>query len=299
MNRHVSLSIQWGVPIPPEYIKSIVAYIALAVPITVAIGNVALIAMEWLKQRHAIQSAQVQLSHQITTDYLNRALDPTVPLAFRHQLLRFLATPDKGGTRLSVWASNELKRVGGIVDETNRAVATAEAEIQQATSAADISSAERKLAEAIRMQKSLLAPATTPPLTAAALRAGLIEAKDLNGIYMSGADLSNAGILYRELRGADFTDANLKEARLQGCDLRAAKFMGANLARARFHKADLRGADLSGANARDADFSQAHLEGANMRAKGLESANVKATYDDSTLWPEKFDPISAGAVLTT
>lgn len=283
----------------PEYIKNIVAYIALAVPITVAVANIARIAMEWLKQRHAIQSAQVQLSHQITTHYLDRALDPTVPLAFRHQLLRFLATPDKGGARLSVWAANELKRVGGIVDETNRAVATAEAEIHQAKTAADISNAERKLAEAVRMQKSLLEPATTPPLTAAALRAGLIEAKDLNGISMNGADLSGASIVYRELRGADFTGANLTKVRLQGCDLRAATFEGGNLTSTVFFRADLRGANLSGANVRKADFSQARLEGANMRVTGLETADLKATFDDSTIWPENFDPINAGAVLIT
>jgi hypothetical protein len=286
-----------GVLVAPEYIKSIVAYIALAVPITVAVTNIARIAMEWLKQRHAIQSSQVQQSHQITTHYLDRTLDPTVPLAFRHQLLRFLATPDKGGTRLSVWAANELKRVGGIVDETNRAVATAEAEIHQAKTAADISNAERRLAEAVKKQKSLLEPATTPPVTAAALRAGLIEARNLNGISMSGADLSGASIPYRELRGADFTGANLTSVRLQGCDLRAAKFVGGNLTETVFHKADLRGADLSDANVRKADFSQARLEGANMRVRGLATADLKATFDDSTLWPDNFDPIKAGAVF--
>jgi hypothetical protein len=284
---------------PPEYIKNIVAYIALAVPITVAVTNIARIAMEWLKQRHAIQSARVQQSHQITTHYLDRTLDPTVPLAFRHQLLRFLSTPDKEGTRLSLWAENELKRVGGIVDETNRAVATAEAEIQQAKTPTDISSAERKLVEAVKKQKSLLEPATIPPVTAAALRAGLIETKDLNGIAMSGADLSGAQLVYREMREADFTGANLTRARLQGSDLRAAKFVRANLTDTSFHKADLRGADLSRAKVRNADFTQAHLEGANMRVVTLETADLKATYDDSTLWPDNFDPIKAGAVLVT
>ena len=282
---------------PTEYVTTIAAYIALAVPITVAITNLTRIAMEWLKQRHAIQSEQVQQSHQITTHYLDRTLDPNVPLAFRHQLLRFLATPDKGGTRLSVWAQNELARVGGIVDETNRAVASAEAEIHKAKTAADISNAERKLAEAVKKQRSLLQPAVTPPVTAAALRAGLIEAKDLNGVSMKGADLSGASIVYKELRGADFAEANLASTRLQGCDLRAATFVGCNLKEAILHKADLRGADLSSADVRKADFTQARLEGANMRAMGLETADLKATFDAATLWPEGFDPVKAGAVL--
>jgi uncharacterized protein YjbI with pentapeptide repeats len=283
--------------VPPEYIKSIVAYIALAVPITVAVANIARIAMEWLKQRHAIRSAQVQQSHQITAHYLDRTLDPSVPLAFRHQLLRFLATPDRGGSRLSDWAANELKRVGGIVDETNRAVATAEAEIQEAKTAADIANAERRLAGAVKKQRSLLEPAATPPVTAAALRAGLVEEKNLNGISMSDADLSGADIVYKELRGADFTRANLSSVRLQGCDLRAATFVGANLKETIFLAADLRGADMSDAVIRNTDFTQAWLEGANMHAKGLETANLKATFDASTRWPADFDPIKAGAVL--
>lgn len=281
----------------PDDIKSIAAYIALAVPITVALTNLTRIAMEWLKQRHAIQTAEVQQSHQITTHYLDRTLDPSVPLAFRHQLLRFLATPDKAGSRLSVWAANELLRVGGIVDETNRAVAAAETEIQQAQTAAEISNAERKLADAVTRQRSLLEPPIAPPISAAALRAGLIETKILNGLMMTNADLSDASIVYRQLRGADFTDSNLASARFQGCDLRAASFANANLTKTVFHAADLRGAKLSGALVANADFSQARLEGADMRVTGLESADLKATFDSFTLWPADFDPIKAGAVF--
>ena len=281
----------------PDDIKSIAAYIALAVPITVALTNLTRIAMEWLKQRHAIQTAEVQQSHQITTHYLDRTLDPSVPLAFRHQLLRFLATPDKAGSRLSVWAANELQRVGGIVEETNRAVAAAEMEINQAKTAAEISNAERKLADAVTKQRSLLAPPATPPISAAALRAGLIETKSLNGLSMTGADLSDAYIVYRELRGADFAGANLTAAQLQGCDLRAASFANANLTGTSFHAADLRGAALFGARIHEADFSQARLEGTDMRVSGLDSADLKATFDSSTLWPAGFDPIKAGAVF--
>jgi hypothetical protein len=36
-----------------------------------------------------------------------------------------------------------------------------------------------------------------------------------------------------------------------------------------------------------------------MRVTGLETADLKATFDDSTIWPENFDPINAGAVLIT
>ena len=31
--------------------------------------------------------------------------------------------------------------------------------------------------------------------------------------------------------------------------------------------------------------------------RGLETANLKATFDNRTLWPDKFDPVKAGAVF--
>lgn len=282
---------------PPETVQSIAAYIAVAVPATVAIANVARIVLEWLKQRHTIQSAQVQQSHQITTHYLDRALDPNVPLAIRHQLLRFLATPDKSGSRLSAWAESELRKVGGIVEDTNRAVAAAEAEIQSATSAAQIANAERKLVEAVRRQKSLLEAPVTPPVTAASLRAGLVEERQLNGLSMKGADLSGAQFQFKELRAADFTEAKLKGCFFVGCDLRAATLEGADLTKTTFHNVDLRGATLSGAQLTGTQFRQSRLEGADLCAQSLETANFGATFDESTRWPDGFDPVKAGAVF--
>ena len=282
----------------PEIVKSIAAYLALAVPATVAIANFAKIAMEWLQQRHKIGEAQVQLSHQITTHYLDRALDPAVPLAIRHQLLRFLATPDVKGNRLSIWAKTELDRVGWQVDETNRAVVAAEEGLRSAKTAVELERAERKLAEAVRKQRGLLEPPTTPPITAAAIRAGLIKEKKLNGLEMPAADLSNADFVYRELRGANLKNANLTEASLQGCDLRAADMSGATLIRTIFYSTDLRGADFTNARMTACDLREARLEGADLRGAEIVECRVLATFDDSTQWPFGFDPIAAGAVHT-
>lgn len=283
----------------PEIIKAIAAYLALAVPATVAIANVANIAMEWLKQRHKIGEAQVQLSHKITTHYLDRALDPAVPLAIRHQLLRFLAMPDIKGTRLSVWAKSELERVGGLVDETNRAVVAAEEDLRAARSAIELQSAERKLAEAVRKQRSLLEPPTTPPITAAAIRAGLVAEEKLNGLEMPSADLSNASLDYRELKGANFRNANLTETSLQGCDLRVADLSGATLIKTILYLADLRGSNFTNAKLTKCNLRQARLEGADLRGAQISDCSVLATYDDSTQWPEGFDPVAAGAVHTS
>lgn len=282
----------------PEIAQTIAAYVALAVPATVAIANFAKIAMEWLQQRHKIGEAQIQLSHQITTHYLDRALDPGVPLAIRHQLLRFLATPDVKGTRLSTWARTELERVGGLVDETNRAVAIAEEGLQAAKSAVELERAERKLAEAVRKQRSLLEPPTTPPITAASIRAGLVEEKKLNGLEMPGADLRNCSFVYRELRGANFKNTDFTGTSLQGCDLRAADVSGAIFDHTTLYLADLRGANLANAKLHSCDLRQARLEGADLRGAQIADCRVLATFDESTQWPEGFDAVAAGAVHT-
>ncbi len=280
----------------PETVQAIAGYLALAVPVTVAITNIAKALLEWLQQRHKIIESQIQLSHSITTHYLDKALDPTVPLAIRHQLLRFLSTPDKDGTRLSGWAKSELERVGGLVEETNRAVSEAEAALRTANSAAELERAERKLAEAVRKQNGLLQAPTTPPVTAAAIRAGLVTEKKLSGLQMPGEDLHKADFVYRELRGADFSGSNLVGSSLQGCDLRVATLAGANLTGARINLADLRGANLRNAITQSTSFHQARLEGADLTGTDLSSADLRATYDESTIWPQGFDPIQAGAV---
>lgn len=280
----------------PETVQTIAAYIALAVPGTVAISNVAKIILEWLKQKHTISSAQTDQTHQITSHYLDKALDPTVPLAIRHQLLRFLSTPDISGSRLQTWAEGELQRVGGIVDETNRAVAEAEAEIQNAKNATEILNAERKLSEAVRRQKSLLEPPAPPPVTVAALKAGIVKTKELNGLSMSGQDLSGMKLAYAQLRGSDFSGSILVNSNFQGCDLRASDFRNSNLEGSRFYEADLRGVNFSDTNLGKVNFEQARLEGTNFTNANLEGCDLRSTFDETTIWPENFDPYKAGAV---
>jgi uncharacterized protein YjbI with pentapeptide repeats len=280
----------------PEIAQIIVGYIAIAVPITVAIGNLARVVMTWLEQRHHINTTVIQQTHNITSHYLDRALDPQVPLVFRHQLLRFLATPDKGGARLQAWAQSELARVGNIVDETNRAVEDAERELYDATNISQVDAAERKLTEALKKKKSLMEPPAKPPLTAATLRAGLYPDKELNGLDMKGANLTDMNLSYRNLRGADFSGSDLSGARFQGSDLRAARFDDAKMINTVFYLADIRGASFSGALIENSDFSQAHLEGVDFRDASIKNPVLRATYDQTTIWPDDFDPDSMGAV---
>ena len=241
--------------------------------------------------------ARGQQEHQITTHYLDRTLDPKVPLAIRHQLLRFLATPDKAGSRLTGWAKAELERVGGVVDDVNRAVAKAEERLQAAANSTEVHEAERILAEAVRRQRSLLEPPVAAPASAAAARAGLIEAKALNGLVLSGEDLRGARFPYKELRGANFSDSDLTGATFQGSDLRAALFVGANLTSTRFFESDLRGVDFSGAVLRETQLLQARLEGADLSLAKIEAdSDFRATYDQTTKWPAGFNPDDVGGV---
>jgi hypothetical protein len=279
-----------------QVVQAIAGYIALAVPITVAVGNLARIAMEWLNQRHKIKSTVIEQAHNITTHYLDRALDPKVPLALRHQLLRFLAIPDRDGSRLENWAKAELERVGSIVDETNRAVEAAEKELHSATSVAQVVAAEQKLTEAMKRQRSLMEPPVAPPVTAESLRAGLITAEDLSGLEMPNKDLKGMRLFYKKLTGADFSESDLSNASLQGCDLRTTLFTNANLSNTELYETDLRGANFRGAMMAEARLQKARLEGADLREANLDGADLRATYDKSTQWPEQFDPDAAGAV---
>ncbi len=83
-------------------------------------------------------------------------------------------------------------------------------------------------------------------------------------VDMSGAQLANA-----DLSGSDFADGNLQGAVLTG----------ANLQNTLLTRAKLRGAQLVGA-----DFTGADLDGADVAA---------IRFDDTTRWPDGFDPASA------
>lgn len=280
-----------------ETAKVIAAYIAVAVPVTVAIANITKVALEWLNQRHTILTARIQQSHEITNHYLNRALDPIVPLAIRHQLLRFLATPDVKGNRLQLWAESELGRVGAVVDEANRAVTEAERELMSAKTAAQVAEAERKVTEAVRRQRSLLEPPTKPPITAASILAGLVTDKVLNGLALPNTNLTGAQLYLREMRNSDLSGCVLHAVYFPGTDFREALFVGADAANANFSDCDLRGADFRGARLLNATLRGAHLEGANLKDAILEKADLRATYDANTIWPDGFSPAEHGAVL--
>jgi uncharacterized protein YjbI with pentapeptide repeats len=114
---------------------------------------------------------------------------------------------------------------------------------------------------------------------------------DLTGADLSGADLSDA-----DLSGADLSDAVLSDAVLSGAVLSGAVLSDADLTGAYLLFADLTGAylfvaDLTGAALADADLTGAYLPGADLTGADLTDADLTdVRYDETTVWPENFDP---------
>lgn len=102
------------------------------------------------------------------------------------------------------------------------------------------------------------------------------------------ADLSGAVLDDARLQGAQLDNANLTDARLVRADLRAASLIEAQLTHGQFGGADLTGADLTRAELRSANLETAILENTTLD---------DARYDETTTWPEGFDPVVHGAIL--
>ena len=109
-----------------------------------------------------------------------------------------------------------------------------------------------------------------------------LSRRRLNWAYLPSADLRRVNFSRSFLNRADFSHANLGGVNFEGTSLMAANLQGADLA-----AASLCGAWLPGA----------HLQGADLRFAVLQGANLRfASYDETTLWPEGFDPQEAGAM---
>ena len=74
---------------------------------------------------------------------------------------------------------------------------------------------------------------------------------------------------------------------------------GADLRRADLFGADLEGVDLNGADLNEANLYEADLNGADLGGALLSRANlIGARANKNTVWPEGFDPKTAGVTFT-
>ena len=252
----------------------------------------------WVNARAKIKLQEQAQQHKIVTGYLDRALDPEVPLAIRQQLLRFLST--SAGPQIENWAKTELRLVDAVVEGMDHAIEEAEKARKWARNPQSLREAERRLADAVRQRLSAGGMKVRPPPSVAALKAGFYahSERSVIGIDMRGKDLEGASLAYANLQGSTFADARLRGASFQGADLRAADMSGADLGNARFNDADVRAAKFCNSDLRGADFHKAYLHGADFSGAQLEHADLRGTYDDATVWPASFDPALAGAVLS-
>jgi uncharacterized protein YjbI with pentapeptide repeats len=94
---------------------------------------------------------------------------------------------------------------------------------------------------------------------------------------LSGIDLRRAILTEVNLSKADLHEADLREANLSKTNLRRAILTEVNLSKADLHEADLREANLSGAHLSEANLSGADLSGANLSGANLRRARVTNT----------------------
>ncbi|NUW42749.1 pentapeptide repeat-containing protein [Nonomuraea rhodomycinica] len=137
----------------------------------------------------------------------------------------------------------------------------------------------------------------------------------LDRVALPKADLASARLGDVDLHFSDLTEASLVGADLTRADLTGARLTRAILADAVLYQADLRDAVLTGAVAegvdlRGTDLSRADLRNANLRGARLDYSDLRGAtlsgavltgaalrrvvFDESTVWPEGFDPSLIG-----
>jgi hypothetical protein len=116
--------------------------------------------------------------------------------------------------------------------------------------------------------------------------AASLSGADLRGLKLGWADLDHADLSGADLSGADLGGADLSFADLTGACVRGADLVGANLRGASLEDTDLSGAILA----------LARLEGADLRRASVMEARLRGChFDETTQWPEGFDPWEHGA----
>jgi uncharacterized protein YjbI with pentapeptide repeats len=99
--------------------------------------------------------------------------------------------------------------------------------------------------------------------------------RDLSGVHLEGADLTNVVLKRTNLENAHLSNAILADARLEEVNLVEANLQQANLGKAKLQQADLKGADLQKAHLGQANLQQANLGQAKLQKADLRGANLQ------------------------
>jgi len=124
-------------------------------------------------------------------------------------------------------------------------------------------------------------PTTPAPPTVGALSAAQVKARIMDAPAGTLPDLAGADLSGLDLQGVDFRGASLVKARLVGANLSGANLQAADLTDAVATNARLVRTNLDGTTLRRADFHEADLTGASLFATIGEKANLSGATLDS------------------
>jgi uncharacterized protein YjbI with pentapeptide repeats len=114
---------------------------------------------------------------------------------------------------------------------------------------------------------------------------------DLQGIDLSGADLTKLSLWGRSVKGASFAGSNLKSAELWNAELQNVVFTGANLENCSFQNSKLNSTTFRDANLSNANLVNTKLLGVDFTGATLKDASFdKAQFDHTTIFPADFNP---------
>lgn len=107
----------------------------------------------------------------------------------------------------------------------------------------------------------------------------------LNGVNLSGADLSKAHLHLAELKGVNLSSADLKRTKLNGADLSQADLNNADLSQAGLSNVDLSDADLRGTNLNKAYLNNANFSGTKLGIINLVRYNLEVFWKNLNALP--------------
>lgn len=217
---------------------------------------------ETVLQRYFDQMARLLLREQL------RQAEPNSEVAMIARARTIAVLPRLNGIRKGIIL--QFLYESHLINTGKRIINLQGANLQQAN-LKELNLAKAELIE-VRLDEAVL---TNANLTQACLNgAFLVKEAKLKGTILVEADLRNAYLNGADLAEANLTEANLERAYLIGAKLNKAQLTGANLVEARLNEADLTGADLTNAVLTKVDLT-------------------RAVYDDTTQWPDNFNPARA------
>ena len=136
------------------------------------------------------------------------------------------------------------------------------------------------------------------------LSQAIFRRADLSLSKITSSNLSHADLREVNLENANIKEANLQDANLDRANLHQASLIDNNLQGVNLEQALLKGANLAYTNLQKANLTLANLTLANLAGADLSFANLHRTilkdaiYNETTRFPDGFDPNLAGMKIT-